>query len=100
MCHVFFPDTAIVPYVVTLAVLEFDSVTIVPVFTTLTIVTEGMLQTLLAETTKSIARVGITDIDIAVTLARFTEVTWKKVLRFLYAVKMLFLLSLPKKLFK
>ena len=61
-------------YFVTLAIFELDSITVVPVFTTFAIVTESMFQTLLAETAETITGVGIAHLNVAVTLARLTEV--------------------------
>jgi hypothetical protein len=58
----------------TLAILLFDRVSVEPVFASLAVVTERVLQALLAEAAEPVARVGIADVDVVVAFARFAEI--------------------------
>jgi hypothetical protein len=58
----------------TLTILSFDRVSVEPVFASLAVVTERVLQALLAEAAEPVARVGIADVDVVVALTRFAEI--------------------------
>ncbi len=57
-----------------MAILLFDRVSVEPVFASLAVVTERVLQALLAEAAEPVARVGIADVDVVVAFARFAEI--------------------------
>ena len=57
-----------------MAILLFDRVSVEPVFASLAVVTERVLQALLAEAAEPVARVGIADVDVVVALTRFAEI--------------------------